>query len=129
MMFEDAKLLTALISAAQWCKPHAHISFLSEVIEFLYVATQQTECSTRLFLPSTVTQVGIIVIPVCLLCRLKNVNWSSPAEQVILKILRTEGVQGLTEFQKRWRQHFFATMKPRYLPSLWRVDYSPGQQE
>ena len=40
IMFKDVKLLAALMSNVRWCKSHAHISFLSEVIEFLYVATQ-----------------------------------------------------------------------------------------
>ena len=38
-MFEDAKLLATLTSAVEWYKSRAH-TFLSEVIEFLYVTTQ-----------------------------------------------------------------------------------------
>ena len=44
-MFEGVKLLAALMSAAQWCKFHAHILFQSKVIEFLYmyVTTQRQQ--------------------------------------------------------------------------------------
>ena len=41
IMFEDAKLLAALMSAVQWCKSHAHISFQSKVIEF-FIRTNST---------------------------------------------------------------------------------------
>ena len=33
--FEGAKLLAASISATQWCKSHAHISFQSQVIFYI----------------------------------------------------------------------------------------------
>ena len=33
MMLEGAKLLAASMSAVEWCKSCAHISFLSEVIQ------------------------------------------------------------------------------------------------
>ena len=49
MMFDGTKLLAALMSTAQLCKSHAHISFQSKFVEFLYVATQrEAKYSTQL---------------------------------------------------------------------------------
>ena len=46
------KLSTALISAAQWCKSHAHISFLSKVIE-LFICGNSTWTKNRQHSSST----------------------------------------------------------------------------
>ncbi|KAF7652073.1 hypothetical protein LDENG_00101740 [Lucifuga dentata] len=34
------------------------------------------------------------------------------------------GLQGLMDLERRWRQHFLTTMRPRHLPPLWSVDHN-----
>jgi uncharacterized protein YbdZ (MbtH family) len=31
---------------------------------------------------------------------------------------------GLMYLEQRWREHFLATMRPRYLPALWSVQHN-----
>ena len=59
---------------------------------------------------------------VSLFSRFQNTGYMSHAERVVSKV-KAEG--GLLEFQKRWRQHFLNSMKPRFLPKLWSVDHHP----
>ncbi|XP_070836173.1 exonuclease 3'-5' domain-containing protein 2 isoform X1 [Chaetodon trifascialis] len=35
-----------------------------------------------------------------------------------------QGLQGLMDLERRWRQHFLNTMRPRHLPPLWSVDHN-----
>lgn len=35
-----------------------------------------------------------------------------------------QGLQGLMDLERRWRQHFLTTMQPRHLPPLWSVDHN-----
>ena len=35
----------------------------------------------------------------------------------------------LLQFEKRWRTHFLATMKPKFLPDLWSVDHQAERLE
>uniref|UniRef100_A0A1A8NID8 Exonuclease 3'-5' domain-containing protein 2 n=1 Tax=Nothobranchius pienaari TaxID=704102 RepID=A0A1A8NID8_9TELE len=44
-----------------------------------------------------------------------------------LKVVRAhaeQGLQGLMDLERRWRQHFLNTMQPRHLPPLWSVDHN-----
>ncbi|XP_060918394.1 exonuclease 3'-5' domain-containing protein 2 isoform X2 [Labrus mixtus] len=44
-----------------------------------------------------------------------------------LKVVQAQagqGLQGLMELERRWRQHFLNTMQPRHLPPLWSVDHN-----
>ncbi|KAM8736831.1 exonuclease 3'-5' domain-containing protein 2 isoform 1-T1 [Acanthopagrus schlegelii] len=47
-----------------------------------------------------------------------------------LKVVRAHaerGLQGLMVLERRWRQHFLNTMRPRHLPPLWSVDHNHGK--
>eukprot|EP00064_Thunnus_orientalis_P008797 superscaffoldBa00001072_g8820 len=35
-----------------------------------------------------------------------------------------QGLRGLMDLERRWRQHFLTTMHPRHLPPLWSVDHN-----
>ncbi|XP_017270777.1 exonuclease 3'-5' domain-containing protein 2 [Kryptolebias marmoratus] len=35
-----------------------------------------------------------------------------------------QGLRGLMDLERRWRQHFLSTMQPRHLPPLWSVDHN-----
>ncbi|XP_028252290.1 exonuclease 3'-5' domain-containing protein 2 isoform X2 [Parambassis ranga] len=35
-----------------------------------------------------------------------------------------QGLRGLMDLERRWRQHFLTTMRPRHLPPLWSVDHN-----
>uniref|UniRef100_UPI0037E85B14 exonuclease 3'-5' domain-containing protein 2 n=1 Tax=Semicossyphus pulcher TaxID=241346 RepID=UPI0037E85B14 len=35
-----------------------------------------------------------------------------------------QGLPGLMDLERRWRQHFLTTMQPRHLPPLWSVDHN-----
>lgn len=37
--------------------------------------------------------------------------------------------EGIYNFERRWRQHFLDTMKPKYLPSKWSVDHKHARTE
>ncbi|XP_035530012.1 exonuclease 3'-5' domain-containing protein 2 isoform X2 [Morone saxatilis] len=44
-----------------------------------------------------------------------------------LKVVRAhaeQGLQGLMDLERHWRQHFLTTMQPRHLPPLWSVDHN-----
>ncbi|XP_056623772.1 exonuclease 3'-5' domain-containing protein 2 isoform X2 [Triplophysa dalaica] len=44
-----------------------------------------------------------------------------------LKVVRAyaeHGLRGLMELERRWRQHFLASMHPRFLPPLWAVTHN-----
>ncbi|XP_038584556.1 exonuclease 3'-5' domain-containing protein 2 isoform X1 [Micropterus salmoides] len=44
-----------------------------------------------------------------------------------LKVVRAhaeQGLQGLMDLERRWRQHFLTTMQPSHLPPLWSVDHN-----
>ncbi|XP_072313597.1 exonuclease 3'-5' domain-containing protein 2 isoform X2 [Eucyclogobius newberryi] len=44
-----------------------------------------------------------------------------------LKVVRTHaerGLKGLMELERRWRQHFLSSMRPKHLPPLWSVDHN-----
>jgi len=45
----------------------------------------------------------------------------------VVKKIQEEREGGLEQFQRMWREHFLATMKPRHLPELWCVEHNPGQ--
>lgn len=34
-----------------------------------------------------------------------------------------DGIQGLRNFEKIWREHFISVMEPKFLPDLWSVDH------
>ncbi|XP_036811288.1 exonuclease 3'-5' domain-containing protein 2 [Oncorhynchus mykiss] len=42
----------------------------------------------------------------------------------VVKATAEQGLKGLMELERRWRQHFLSTMTPRYLPSLWSVGHN-----
>nr|XP_043903264.1 exonuclease 3'-5' domain-containing protein 2 isoform X1 [Solea senegalensis] len=47
-----------------------------------------------------------------------------------LKVVQThaeQGLRGLMYLERRWRQHFLTTMRPRHLPPLWSVDHNHGK--
>ena len=60
MMFESAKLLAASMSSVEWYKFHAHISFLSEVIQILMWANSHERGIGSIQLVSPPTYVCII---------------------------------------------------------------------
>ncbi|XP_028422421.1 exonuclease 3'-5' domain-containing protein 2 isoform X1 [Perca flavescens] len=35
-----------------------------------------------------------------------------------------QGLRGLMDLERRWRQHFLTTMQPRHLPPLWSIDHN-----
>ncbi|XP_054651704.1 exonuclease 3'-5' domain-containing protein 2 [Dunckerocampus dactyliophorus] len=37
------------------------------------------------------------------------------------------GLRGLMELERRWRQHFLNTMRPKHLPPLWSVHHNHGK--
>ncbi|KAL6105825.1 exd2 [Pungitius sinensis] len=44
-----------------------------------------------------------------------------------LKVVRTcaeQGLRGLMDLERRWRQHFLTAMRPRHLPPLWSSDHN-----
>ncbi|KAK7904526.1 hypothetical protein WMY93_017133 [Mugilogobius chulae] len=44
-----------------------------------------------------------------------------------LKVVRAHaerGLKGLMELERRWRQHFLSSMRPKHLPPLWSVDHN-----
>lgn len=44
-----------------------------------------------------------------------------------LKVVRAHakhGARGLMDLERRWRQHFLTTMRPRHLPPLWSVNHN-----
>lgn len=44
-----------------------------------------------------------------------------------LKVVRTcaeQGLRGLMDLERRWRQHFLTAMRPRHLPPLWSPDHN-----
>ncbi|XP_072221487.1 exonuclease 3'-5' domain-containing protein 2 isoform X1 [Leuresthes tenuis] len=44
-----------------------------------------------------------------------------------LKVVRAhagQGLRGLMDLERCWRQHFLTTMQPRHLPPLWSVDHN-----
>ncbi|XP_051252166.1 exonuclease 3'-5' domain-containing protein 2 isoform X2 [Dicentrarchus labrax] len=44
-----------------------------------------------------------------------------------LKVVRAhaeQGLRGLMDLERHWRQHFLTTMQPRHLPPLWSVDHN-----
>ncbi|TRZ02659.1 hypothetical protein DNTS_024395, partial [Danionella cerebrum] len=44
-----------------------------------------------------------------------------------LKVVRAyakDGLQGLMQLERRWRQHFLSSMHPQHLPSLWSVSHN-----
>ncbi|XP_029317158.1 exonuclease 3'-5' domain-containing protein 2 isoform X1 [Cottoperca gobio] len=47
-----------------------------------------------------------------------------------LKVVRAgaeQGLRGLMDLERRWRQHFLASMQPRHLPPLWSVEHNHGK--
>uniref|UniRef100_A0A8C7CUT7 Exonuclease 3'-5' domain-containing protein 2 n=1 Tax=Oncorhynchus kisutch TaxID=8019 RepID=A0A8C7CUT7_ONCKI len=42
----------------------------------------------------------------------------------VVKATAEQGLKGLMELERCWRQHFLSTMTPRYLPSLWSVNHN-----
>ncbi|KAK3095681.1 hypothetical protein FSP39_017541 [Pinctada imbricata] len=44
-----------------------------------------------------------------------------PHGKKVIRHIRKNG--GIFNFEKRWRQHFLDTMKPKYLPPKWSVDH------
>lgn len=55
--------------------------------------------------------------------RERNTSYIAHAKIVVKALLDKDLV---FEFQRRWRQHFLDTMKPRFLPDLWCVDHNPS---
>ncbi|XP_026694356.2 exonuclease 3'-5' domain-containing protein 2-like isoform X1 [Ciona intestinalis] len=44
--------------------------------------------------------------------------------KVIDTIQSENSLHGLIDFEKRWREHFLATMNPQHLPHLWSVEHN-----
>ncbi|KAL4656175.1 exonuclease 3'-5' domain-containing protein 2 isoform X1 [Arapaima gigas] len=42
----------------------------------------------------------------------------------VVQAYAQSGLRGLMELERRWRQHFLSTMKPRHLHPLWSVDHN-----
>jgi hypothetical protein len=55
--------------------------------------------------------------------RIFNENYV-PHGLKVVKATAEQGMKGLMELERRWRQHFLSTMTPRYLPSLWSVSHN-----
>lgn len=45
----------------------------------------------------------------------------------VVRIHAERGLPGLMELERRWRQHFLTTMRPRHLPPLWSVNHNHGK--
>lgn len=74
---------------------------------------------------SLISRQGVHCIPNCcsLLWRIFNEAYMPHG----LKVVRAQaerGLRGLMDLERRWRQHFLTTMRPRHLPPLWSVDHN-----
>ena len=69
--FEGAKLLATSASGVEWCKSHAHSSFLSEVIQILICANSTCEWGIYC-LQKYILDYSLIA---CMLWKLHNYYW------------------------------------------------------
>ena len=58
----------------------------------------------------------------------QNGDYVPHSRAVVQHYLEGEGLS-LLQFETRWRKHFLATMKPRYLPDLWSVNHQAERLE
>ncbi|XP_076804357.1 exonuclease 3'-5' domain-containing protein 2-like [Clavelina lepadiformis] len=56
--------------------------------------------------------------------RYRNEAYIRHGEKVVKTIYDKEELQGLVNFEKRWRVHFLSTMQPKHLPYLWSVEHN-----
>lgn len=42
----------------------------------------------------------------------------------VVQVYAQRGLRGLMELERRWRQHFLSTMRPRHLHPLWSVSHN-----
>lgn len=42
----------------------------------------------------------------------------------MVRVHAERGLEGLMALERRWRQHFLSSMRPRHLPPLWSVDHN-----
>ncbi|KAE8745416.1 hypothetical protein FOCC_FOCC007797 [Frankliniella occidentalis] len=47
----------------------------------------------------------------------------TPHGLAVVEHFAKEGVRGLMQLEKMWREHFLNVMEPKYLPPLWSVDH------
>lgn len=51
-----------------------------------------------------------------------NDNYSAHGAKVVEFYQKSK--QGLVSLERKWREHFLAKMKPKYLPDLWSVEHN-----
>lgn len=51
-----------------------------------------------------------------------NENYFAHGAKVVEFYQKREG--GLVGLERKWREHFLHTMKPKYLPELWSVEHN-----
>ncbi|XP_056152411.1 exonuclease 3'-5' domain-containing protein 2 isoform X2 [Lampris incognitus] len=47
-----------------------------------------------------------------------------PHGRKVVSMCAKDGIRGLMDLERRWRQHFLTTMQPRHLPALWSIDHN-----
>uniref|UniRef100_A0A182PGU8 Exonuclease 3'-5' domain-containing protein 2 n=1 Tax=Anopheles epiroticus TaxID=199890 RepID=A0A182PGU8_9DIPT len=52
----------------------------------------------------------------------RNELYCAHGERVVAHFKQTPG--GLMQLERRWREHFLQTMRPKHLPQLWSVDHN-----
>lgn len=56
-------------------------------------------------------------------CRILNESFM-PHGLKVVQAYAEQGLRGLIELERRWRQHFLSSMQPKFLPPLWSVDHN-----
>lgn len=56
-------------------------------------------------------------------CSVMNANYEPHGLRVVMHFSNPKN-GGLIYLEQRWREHFLATMCPRYLPALWSVHHN-----
>lgn len=51
-----------------------------------------------------------------------NENYSAHGMKVVEFYKANQ--QGLVNLERKWREHFLTTMKPKYMPDLWSVEHN-----
>ncbi|XP_049857544.1 exonuclease 3'-5' domain-containing protein 2 isoform X2 [Schistocerca gregaria] len=47
-----------------------------------------------------------------------------PHGQKVVEFFKQDGMGGLVQLERMWREHFLETMQPKYLPPLWSVSHN-----
>lgn len=56
------------------------------------------------------------------ICSEANENYFAHGMKVVE--FYKENKQGLVNLERKWREHFLSTMKPKYMPDLWSVEHN-----